>query len=200
MNRPRVSAITAFGLGSFRPAPGTWGSLPPILIAVVLLVLGAGPNLSNDACPFAWPSWSDLGGFRVENGVPVQSSAIAWNWFIYHGVMVAVMFFFGLACLRQGAAAEAVFGRKDPSNAVADEVAGQCIPLMFLPSWSLSTPDHAAVTLVIAFLAFRAMDILKPWPAYRLQKIPGGLGILIDDLVAGVYAAIFVQLFVRIAM
>lgn len=200
MNRPRVSAITAFGLGSFRPAPGTWGSLPPILVAGLLLILGAGPNLSNDACPFAWPSWSDLHAFRVVNGEEVHSSVIAWNWFIYHGVLAAIMFFFSIACLRQGAAAEAVFGRKDPANAVADEVAGQCVPLMFLPSWSLSTPDHALVTLVVAFLAFRTMDILKPWPAYRLQRIPGGFGILIDDLVAGVYAAILVQLIVRLAM
>lgn len=194
MIRPNVSAITVFGLGSFRPAPGTWGSLPPILIAATMLVVGAGPVMSNERCPFAWPSWSDLGGF------PVESSAIAWNWFIYHGVMAALFLAFSLACLTQGAAAEAKFGRKDPSNVVADEVAGQCIPLMFLPSWSLSSPDNALMTLALAFLAFRAMDILKPWPAYRLQKIPGGLGILIDDLVAGVYAAIIVQLVVRVGM
>lgn len=194
MNRPRIAAITAFGLGSFRPAPGTWGSLPPILVAAALLALGAGPNMSNESCPFAWPSWSDLGGF------PHQSTSIAWNWFLYHGVLAAVMFFFAFACLRQGAAAEASFGRKDPSNVVADEIAGQCIPLMFLPSWSLATPDNALATLALAFFAFRAMDIVKPWPAFRLQKIPGGMGILIDDLVAGVYAAILVQLVVRITM
>jgi len=194
MIRPKVSAITVFGLGSFRPAPGTWGSLPPVILASILILLGAKPAMSNERCAFAWPSWSDLGGF------PHESSAIAWNWFIYHGVLAAVLVFFSFACMRQGAAAEAKFGKKDPSNVVADEVAGQCIPLMFLPSWSLATPDNALMTLVIAFLAFRVMDILKPWPAYRLQRIPGGFGILIDDLFAGVYAAIIVQLVVRLAM
>lgn len=194
MIRPKVAAITVFGLGSFRPAPGTWGSLPPIIIAALLLILGAGPAMSNDRCAFAWPSWSDLGGF------PRESSAIAWNWFIYHGTLAAVLLFFSIACMRQGSAAEAKFGRKDPANVVADEVAGQCIPLMFLPSWALSTPDNALMTLALAFFAFRAMDIIKPWPAYRLQRIPGGLGILIDDLIAGVYAAIIVQLVVRLAM
>lgn len=194
MLRPRVSAITVFGLGSFRPAPGTWGSLPPVFVAAVLILLGAGPQMANESCAFAWPSWSDLGGF------PEEHSAIAWNWFIYHGVLALVLLFFTLACLMQGAAAEAKFRRKDPSNVVADEVAGQCLPLMFLPSWSLATPDHALMTLVLAFVAFRAMDIIKPWPAYRLQRIAGGLGILIDDLIAGVYAALIVQLVVRLAM
>jgi len=181
MQRPRIDLITVFGLGKMRPASGTWGSLPPVLVAALLLAVGLGqtswPDSTNPA-----PHWNTL------------------YWVIYHGVLLSIFIFFSAACLSQGTAAEAHFREKDPSNVVADEVAGQCLPLMFLPAVAIDTTFKAAITLVLAFLAFRIMDIVKPWPAGQLQRVPGGLGILIDDLFAGIYALVIVQVCIAITM
>jgi phosphatidylglycerophosphatase A len=108
---------------------------------------------------------------------------------------------FAVACLRFGTAAEQEAGAKDPQFIVADEVAGQCLPLLLLPlvtgneAWSHNLP-----ALGIAFITFRGFDIAKPWPIRQLQRGRGGLGILIDDIVAGLFAAIVTQMVVRVAL
>jgi phosphatidylglycerophosphatase A len=68
----------------------------------------------------------------------------------------------------------------DPSIVVIDEVVGMWIALFLLPK----TP----IAILLAFLAFRAFDILKPFPARHVERIPHGWGIMLDDVVAGVYA------------
>ncbi|HVR70433.1 MAG TPA: phosphatidylglycerophosphatase A [Vicinamibacteria bacterium] len=83
----------------------------------------------------------------------------------------------------------AAVGRKDPAVVVVDEVAGMWTTLLFLPF----TPVVAA----LAFLAFRAMDVVKPWPARQLEALPGGWGIVCDDMMAGVYANLLVHLALR---
>jgi len=70
----------------------------------------------------------------------------------------------------------------DPKRAVWDEVAGMWITCLLLPK---TLPWLAA-----AFLVFRVLDILKPWPIRRLEGLPGGLGIMADDVVAGVVGAV----------
>lgn len=76
--------------------------------------------------------------------------------------------------------------RKDPGFVVIDEVTGQLIALLALtPDW-----PHA----LLALLLFRFFDILKPPPIRRLEALPEGTGIVVDDLAAGVYALIVVQL------
>lgn len=80
---------------------------------------------------------------------------------------------------------EVLSGRKDPGKVVVDEVAGQLIslfPLTLLVHWSI-------VTVIISFILFRFFDIVKPYPARRLEALKGGLGVMCDDLIAGVYAA-----------
>lgn len=168
---PRTSfaLVTTFGLGRLRPAPGTWGSLPPVVLAGLLIALGWAPEGAG-----LWPS------------------------VVYHAVLALVLLVFGFACIAAGDAAEARFNRKDPSEVVADETAGMCLPLMFLPATAIASPALAVFTLVYAFVAFRVMDIFKPFPARQLQSVPGGWGILLDDLVAGVYAAVLVQVLARV--
>lgn len=117
----------------------------------------------------------------------------------YHLVLLLILLFFTLVCALYGDAAEARFGA-DPGEVVADETAGQCIPLLFLPAAGTTHPWPAAATLIGAFLAFRLFDILKPWPANRLQSVPGGWGIVLDDLAAGVQAMIVVQVVARLAL
>jgi phosphatidylglycerophosphatase A len=77
-------------------------------------------------------------------------------------------------------------GAKDPGVVVIDEVAGQWITFLALPM----TPLIA----VAGFLLFRAMDIRKPWPARALERLPGGLGIMADDVAAGIYAHLLLRL------
>ncbi len=168
--RPRFFLLTTFGLGHMRPFPGTWGSIPPVLVALALLAIGAGP----------------------------QQHPLVFN-----GVMLAIVLAFSHVCVHQGDLAEAWFGRKDPSEVVADETAGQALVLLLLPlaqphdgaSWA-----HAIALLGVAFVSFRVLDILKPWPARGLQRIAGGWGVLIDDLVVAIPAWGIVQAVGRVLL
>ena len=73
-------------------------------------------------------------------------------------------------------------GREDPGHVVIDEVAGQLIALIVMrPDW-----QHAAIALIL----FRIFDIWKPWPIRRLEALPEGTGIMLDDVAAGVLALI----------
>jgi phosphatidylglycerophosphatase A len=71
---------------------------------------------------------------------------------------------------------------KDPQIVVIDEVAGQWITLAGVAAFSWKT-------WLAAFVLFRLFDIWKPWPVRRLEKLPGGFGIMADDVMAGVYGA-----------
>jgi phosphatidylglycerophosphatase A len=79
---------------------------------------------------------------------------------------------------------ERALGRKDPGVIVVDEVAGMMLSVLLLPR----TPQ----VLVAAFLLFRLFDIWKPYPARGSQALPGGLGVMADDLIAGLYALLVV--------
>lgn len=170
LSRLGHALLTTFGLGLLRPAPGTWGSIPSVLFAAALIVVGLGPD-----------------GTFV-------------NWAAYNGLLALVVLVFSAACVRYGDAAEARFGKKDPGQVCADETAGQALALMLLPAHAVATPANAIATLVLAFLAFRIMDILKPWPAGKLQNVPGGWGVLLDDLAAGIMAWGIVQVVARVGM
>jgi phosphatidylglycerophosphatase A len=81
--------------------------------------------------------------------------------------------------------ADAVLGTKDSPTIVIDEVAGFLVAMFLVPfSWR---------TLAAGFVLFRFFDILKPWPLKRLQDIPGGPGVMLDDLGAGVYTNVALQ-------
>lgn len=98
-----------------------------------------------------------------------------------------------IAGIWAGSRTEALAGRKDPGKVVVDEVAGQLIatlPLAFFRQWSIAA-------VMVSFVLFRFFDIVKPYPANRLQELRGGFGIMYDDLVAGVYAAVLVWVFIK---
>jgi phosphatidylglycerophosphatase A len=80
-------------------------------------------------------------------------------------------------------------GRKDPGLVVVDEIAGMWTTLLFVP--------FTLPVALVAFVAFRVMDVTKPWPARALEALPGGWGIMCDDLMAGVYANLLVQIALR---
>jgi phosphatidylglycerophosphatase A len=81
------------------------------------------------------------------------------------------------------------FRKKDPGHVVVDEVAGQLLTLLLTGAgWA-----GAAV----GFLVFRLFDIVKPWPANRLEALPEGLGVMADDLMAGVYGCAVMHVLLR---
>jgi phosphatidylglycerophosphatase A len=86
---------------------------------------------------------------------------------------------------------ERALARKDPGPVVIDEVLGMLITLAFLP---LSLWGIAA-----GFLIFRLLDVIKPFPAGRLEHLPAGLGIMADDAMAGVYAHLLLRIAVMMA-
>jgi len=103
-------------------------------------------------------------------------------------VVIVVVTFTGIWA---GTRTEALADRKDPGKIVVDEVAGQLIalfPLVFV-RWGLTT-------VMVSFILFRFFDIVKPYPANRLQELEGGLGVMCDDLVAGAYAAIITSILI----
>ena len=82
--------------------------------------------------------------------------------------------------------AERYFGGTDPSPVVIDEVAGMLITLCLVP---------VGVTgAIVAFFVFRVLDIIKPFPADRLESLNGGLGIMSDDVMAGIYGNLVMRL------
>jgi len=114
------------------------------------------------------------------------------------GTMVVVMTVASVLCVALGPAAEKLFGRKDPSHCTIDEWAGQALTFALLPvggGWA-----GRLTTAAVGFVAFRVMDILKPPPARQLEKLPHGWGVLLDDLMAGLYANLLCQLALRVIL
>jgi phosphatidylglycerophosphatase A len=83
-------------------------------------------------------------------------------------------------------AGEIYFGEKDPPQVVIDEVMGYWISVLLHP--------FSYTTALLAFFIFRLMDIIKPFPVRNLEKLEGGMGILMDDLVAGIYTNVILVL------
>lgn len=91
-----------------------------------------------------------------------------------------------------GSVAERHFGKSDPGQVVIDEVLGEFITMWMNPvGWGGA---------LAGFLLFRLMDIVKPYPANRLEALHGGLGIMADDAMAGVYANLALRLLLAAAV
>ncbi len=90
---------------------------------------------------------------------------------------------------------EEQLGHKDPHEIVIDEVAGQMVSLLFLPA-VLSLKSMAAY--IAGFFIFRFFDILKPPPVKQADQIKGGFGIMIDDILAGLYSLGTIHLLIYI--
>lgn len=104
-----------------------------------------------------------------------------WNWPVWWSAVAAVALIPpGIWAATQAAAAR---GKKDPRFVVVDEVIGQWIALAagLAPSWK---------AWIAGFLLFRLFDIWKPPPVRQLEALPRGTGIVMDDVMAGVYAAL----------
>ena len=84
-----------------------------------------------------------------------------------------------------GSRVERAIGAKDPGIIVIDEVAGMLVSVLLVP--------RTIPVLLVAFFLFRLFDVWKPFPAHESQSLTGGLGVMVDDLIAGVYALVLVM-------
>ncbi len=152
---------TGFGSGYLKPAPGTWGSAAATLV------------------------WLGLrkATFRLPGGGPQEG----WLWY---GILPAMALTW--LAIRASDAVVAETGHKDPSYIVADEWAGMWIAL--IPLWLLvpfkGPLPFWEVRALAPFLLFRLFDVWKPGVIHDLQSLPAGRGIVMDDVLAGIYAAI----------
>jgi len=102
-----------------------------------------------------------------------------------HAVEVLVIVILFTVGVWSGTQAEHHFGDVDPGPVIMDEVVGMLITLAFLPvNWTGA---------FIAFLVFRLLDVVKPWPAGRFERLPGGLGVMADDGMAAVYGNLIMR-------
>lgn len=103
-------------------------------------------------------------------------------------------------CIKFTPAVIAATGKTDPREVVADELAGQALTFLaiaFLTIGAVSARQIWVIT-VLGFGLFRLFDIAKPWPIRKLEKLPKGWGVLADDLMASVYAAVVLAFCVRL--
>ena len=126
--------------------------------------------------PFAPGTFASIAAFIL------YFPLLAFNhWIIYLAAVILVT----LAGVWASGKAEKISGITDPSFVVIDEVAGQLITLFLLPfSWKM---------LVAGFILFRLFDVIKPFPARRAEQLHGGWGIMMDDVLAGLYGNILLQ-------
>jgi len=193
--KPRFAyaIATVLGTGYLKPGPGTWGSLVGLLIAVV-------------SHPFTWfYILSQILGV----GLAFRSGAIGTAVVLIPSI--AVWLFLALLGVKTSRQVAEFAGVKDPQFVVIDEVSGVQLTLILslapvAPIVFLRPEDAAAFALytgmsilnwkflLAGFLLFRLFDIAKPFPCRRLEKLPGGWGIMADAWMAGVYAAICLRL------
>ncbi len=151
------------------------------------------PNRSIQKIAIFFSTGFYVGYFPVAAGT-VASFAALIPYLIIPGFesinfMISLILIFTLLGIWSGTVAEKKFGF-DPPEVVIDEFVGMWITLLFLPKTFLLT--------AIAFFLFRVFDIIKPFPARQAQNLNGGLGIMLDDVVAGIYGIIFIQLLIAI--
>ena len=138
----------------------------------------------------AWwlATWFGCGFFPIAPGTVGSAAAIGIAWLLAQagfGNLHFLVLSFALlypAIWAAGVVA-AQLGKKDPGPVVADEVAGQWLTLAGALRFNWQT-------FVIAFLLFRFFDILKPPPIRLIERVPGGSGIVLDDMMAGAYGAL----------
>ena len=148
-------------------------SLADRLSELVVTVLGLGK------LPLARGTWGTLGAVAVYALAAGTVGTAEHPWFLPALTLVLT-----LACIAYGPWAERFYRRKDPPRVVLDEVAGYLLAVSFFPA---AEPLRVGL---LTFVLFRLFDIVKPFPARRSQKLPAGLGVVADDLIAGAYAAL----------
>jgi phosphatidylglycerophosphatase A len=199
--KPRLALAiaTAFGVGYIPKAPGTFGSLVGIAVAI----------LTNPVSLIVIIGLIFLDGSGLGIDMPMFRGHTAPALLLIPSLVALVTV--GLLGVWSSSSTATYAGLKDPQHVVVDEVSGMHLTLVLaimpvgLPT-GLLPADEATVFglysafsllnwkyLLLGFILFRVFDIWKPWPIRRLEKLPGGWGIMADDWMAGIYAAILLR-------
>jgi phosphatidylglycerophosphatase A len=202
-----IAIATALGVGYIPKAPGTFGSLVGIVTAVLTSLFFLRPHSFRDL----------LIDLQLTEGTLVDSHFLVPGADIRDAALILpitcailLVLFLSFVGVWSAGKTAAFAGVQDPQHVVIDEVAGQHITLI-LPLIPIAMPNFAAHMdfstyaifsalsllnwkyLLAGFLLFRIFDIWKPYPIRRLEKLRGGWGIMADDWLAGVYAAILLK-------
>ncbi len=134
-------------------------------------------------------SFGYTGYFPIAPGTAGSAAALVVyglvRWSGSFSVEVAVLVVVAVVGTWAASIAERYFGRTDPGQIVIDEVLGMLMTLAFLPlTWA---------GVLVGFLVFRALDIIKPFPAGTAERLHGGLGVMADDAICGVYGNIVMR-------
>ena len=207
--KPRLALAiaTALGVGYLPKAPGTFGSLVGVLTAMLTALFFLRPHRLADL--FSAQRLADA--TLVDHNFLVPGSDIHSAQLVLPvACAILLVLFLSLVGVWSAGKAATFANLEDPQHVVIDEVAGQHITLI-LPLIPIAVPHlaermdfssyaiFAALSLLnwkyllAGFLLFRLFDIWKPFPINRLEKLPGGWGIMADDWLAGVYAAILLK-------
>lgn len=163
-------AVATCGVGLLPLAPGTWGSL-----------VGVGLYLAARAASVQAFIYAEAHGWSMPPLESLQTTLVL--------LLLIVMTIAGVWAATR---CESLLSRKDPGAVVIDEVIGQILTFVFLPV------NAGAWAIVAGFVAFRLFDIWKPYPIRRLEALEAGLGIMADDVLAGIYAATLLSLLTTI--
>ena len=208
-DKPRlaIALATALGVGCIPKAPGTFGSLVGVLTAFFSAVLFLHPSSIRELF-----SPSPLADAMMSRRIFLPPGADPHDMMVVLPLIVALGVLAILVAIGVWSSSwtAAFYGIKDPQFVVIDEVAGQHLTLL-LPLIPIALPrltEHYDFSLYAIFFAlslvnwkyllagfvlFRLFDIWKPYPIRRLENLPGGWGIMADDWMAGVYAAILLR-------
>ena len=202
-----LAIATVLGIGYIPRAPGTFGSLAGVATAFLSAVFFLHPKSPRDV--FSMHPLADT--MLRENlfgapGTDIHNVTLALPLLIA-GALLVFLVTIGVWSASRVASYAAI---EDPQHVVIDEVAGQHLTLL-LPLIPIALPhltghldfsEYAIFFalsfanwkyLLLGFILFRVFDIWKPWPVRRLEKLPGGWGIMADDWMAGLYAAILLR-------
>jgi len=165
MNKFDLKIITLFGIGYLSKAPGTLASFATCVFYSLLII---------------------------------NSVNLKWPLILFFFLLI-----YGITLIDKNSSS---FKKKDSKEIVIDEFLGQSVPVFlgyyFIfdglgPPFNLTSDDEKIFTLmIVSFLAFRFFDILKPFPINLIdKKMKNGFGVVLDDIVAGIYATIFLYIY-----
>lgn len=158
----------------------------PVDLLAVFIATGGGAGL----IPFGPGTWGSLVGLLIAYGLIATFNA---NVVLLQNVLIAASVILAAVGIWAGTRAESVFNRKDAGQIVIDEVCGQVISFVFIAPYLERLGGQWRWWMIPGFLLFRAFDIFKPYPINKLQDLRGGFGVMMDDVVAGIYAAVLLS-------